>query len=306
MSSSWSDLKVLVTGARGFLGSHVAERLVQLGARTYGFARESPGGIDGIRWFQGELSDPATVQELVKGVAPDIVFHLAGETAVSADREGVLPSLRNNLLTSVILMTELAAVGCRRIIVTGSLEEPGQGEDGAVGVSPYGVSKWATVVYARMLHDLYRLPVVIVRPYMTYGPRQRPSKLVPSVTISLLRGQAPTISQPDREVDWIYVDDVVDGMMAAGRAPGVEGRTVDLGTGVLVSVRAIAAQLQRIVGADAAVRVASSGRSVAVHGRRADTETARRLLEWRPKTPLQEGLEQTVAWYRAQLRSGNG
>lgn len=302
MPASWNDLKVLVTGARGFLGSHVVARLVKLGARTYGFARQSPVEDDGIRWFCGDLSDPATVRTLVKEVRPDLVFHLAGQTAAAPDRELVLSSFRNNLVSTVVFLNELVETGCQRVVITGSLEEPGAGKTETVPTSPYGASKWAETVYSRMFHALYKLPVVIVRPYMTYGPRQRSSKLIPSVTLSLLRGRPPTISHPDREVDWIYVDDVVEGILAAGRAPAeVEGSTIDLGSGVLVPIRMIAKELHNLVGGDVTVRVPSSGKSAGSPGRRADTERALRLLGWKPKTPLRKGLTQTVAWYRERL-----
>jgi UDP-glucose 4-epimerase len=300
--ASWNDLKVLVTGAKGFLGSHVAAKLVQLGARTYGFARQLPaGGNDGIRWHCGDLSDRATIQALVREVRPEVVFHLAGQTAAAPDRGLVLSSFRNNLASTVALLNELAETDCRRIVVTGSLEEPEPGKTEVVPASPYGASKWAEAIYARMFHALYRLPVVIVRPYMTYGPRQRLSKLIPSVTLSLLRGIAPTITHPDRELDWIHVEDVVEGILAAGCAPaGVEGSTIDLGSGVLVPIREIVKELHSLVGGEARVHLSSHGRSVGVLGRRADTERAHRLLGWKSKTALTKGLAQTVAWYRAR------
>ena len=247
------------------------------------------------------LSDPATVRTLVREVRPDLVFHLAGQTAATPDRELVLSSFRNNLASTVLLFNELVETGCRRVVTTGSLEEPGAGEIETVPTSPYGASKWAETVYSRMFHALYELPVVIVRPYMTYGPRQRSSKFIPSVTLSLLRGRPPTISHPDREVDWIYVEDVVEAILAASRAQGVEGCTVDLGSGVLVPIREIAKELQSLAGGGVAVRQSGSRSSAGVHGRRADTERARRLLGWEARTPLKKGLAQTVAWYRERL-----
>jgi nucleoside-diphosphate-sugar epimerase len=300
--ASWNDLKVLVTGAKGFLGSHVVARLVQLGARTYGLARQSPVADDGIRWFCGDLSDPATVRALVGKVRPDVVFHLAGQTDAAPDRELVLSSFRNNLAATVTLLNELVEIGCRRVVVTGSLEEPEFGKAESVPTSPYGVSKWAEAIYSRMFHALYGLPAVIVRLYMTYGPRQRSTKLIPSVTLSLLRGLPPTISHPDREVDWVYVEDVVEGILAAGCAPaGVEGRTIELGSGVLVPIREIVTELQSLVSSEATAHLSSPGRSVGVHGRRANMERAHRLLGWKPTTPLRKGLAQTVAWYRQRL-----
>ena len=301
MADSWGELKVLVTGARGFLGSNVAARLVQLGAHLCAFARQEPAEKNGVRWFSGDLSEPATVRALVREARPDIVFHLSGQTQASPDRALVLSSFRNNLTSTVLLLNELVEAGCQRIVTTASLEEPGLWNAESVPTSPYGASKQSATAYALMFHALYELPVVIVRPYMTYGPRQRANKLIPSVTLSLLRGQSPTISSPDREVDWIYVDDVVEAIVAAGRAPGVVGSTVDLGSGVLVPVREISRELQDLVGGPATVRLSSSEKAVGAHGRRAETECARKLLGWQAKTSLRTGLEQTVAWYRARL-----
>jgi nucleoside-diphosphate-sugar epimerase len=151
-----------------------------------------------------------------------------------------------------------------------------------------------------MFHALYGLPVVIVRPFMTYGPRQRASKLIPSLTLSLLRGAVPTVNQPDREVDWVYVKDVAEGILAAGLARDVDGRTIDLGSGVLVPIREVEKALESLVRGVATHRVSTAETSIA-NGRRADTECARHLLGWAATTPLVTGLEQTVAWYRATL-----
>jgi len=303
--TSWNGLSVLVTGAGGFLGSHVVERLAQLEARTYGLTRGPSTGGGKIQWVKGDLSDSASTCALLKEVRPDIVFNLAGRTVASPDRELVLPLFRDNLESTVILLNQLADSGCRRIVTTGSMEEPELAQADCVPASPYGASKWAAVVYARMFHALYQLPVVIVRPYMTYGPRQHPSKFIPSVTLSLLRKQSPTIKQPDREVDWIYVEDVLDGILAAGQAPGVEGCSIDLGSGLLIPIREVAEELESLVGNGATVRLSPSEPPAGVQGRRADPTSARQLLGWSPKTPLRKGLEETVAWYRTRLPDYN-
>jgi nucleoside-diphosphate-sugar epimerase len=299
----WNGLKVLVTGARGFFGSHAVTRAKEYGAQVYALARQADSGDREVRWLSGDLTDPKAVLALVDQVRPDVVFHLAGQTIGAPGKEFVLPSFRNNLAATVNVLLALAEVGCRRVVVTGSGEEPRSENGEVVAISPYGASKGAEVIYARMFHALYRLPVVIVRPFITYGPRQRPSKLVPSLTLSLIRGESPTVSQPDREADWIYIDDVIDGIVAAGEVPGAEGSTIELGSGNLVSIREIAEQLRQIIDGNAAVRYVKSERSVGMHGRHAELEIARRLLDWHPKTSLHQGLVQTVAWYRSRLDS---
>lgn len=305
-TTSWTGVRVLVTGARGFLGSNVARRLAYLGADVCGLARELPQSDDGTRWFAGDLTTPSSVEALLGEARPEVVFHLAGQTVAAPERDWVLPSFRNNLTSTVNLLTQIGDTSCRRLVVTGSLEEPAPHDLDAVPRSPYGASKWAEVVYSRMFHALYRLPVVIVRPYMTYGPRQRPSKLIPYVTLSLLRGDPPTIGQPDRRIDWIYVDDLVDGILAAACARGVEGATFDLGSGTLVSIREIAHQLRDLIGGNTALQMQTPERSVGVDGRMADLALTRKLLAWEVKTPLKEGLRQTVEWYRSWSASHGG
>ncbi len=298
---SWQRANVLVTGANGFLGSHVADRLVALGATTYGIARQPTSRNDGIVWLEGDLCDSTTVQRLLRQARPDVVFHLAGQTDAAPSKELVMPSLRNNLLGTVVLMQELLETGSRRVVMTASLEEPSQASGGSVPASPYGASKWAEGGYARMFQKLFGLPAVIVRPFMTYGPRQRPGKLVPSLTLALLRGEIPTVTQPDRAVDWIYIDDVVDGILAAALAEGVVGRTFDLGSGALLPIREVAQLLEAVIGPGASVRLSTPASSVGEHGRRADVRAASDSLGWQATTSLRSGLEQTVAWYRSKL-----
>lgn len=296
---TWAQRKVLVTGANGFLGSHVADRLVSLGAVTYGAVRRRSSPDDRIVWLEGDLCDAPVVRRICREVKPDAVFHLAGQTDAAPSKELILPTLQNNVLGTVLLLRELLDAGCPRIVCTASLEEPAAAD--AVAASPYGASKWASVVYARMFHKLYSLPVALVRPYMTYGPRQRPGKLVPSLALALLRGHAPTVTQPERAVDWVYIDDVVDGILAAGSARGVEGGTFDLGSGTLVRIREIAQQLEAIVGGPAKVQFAAQSTTVGEHGRTASVAPAAEALGWRATTALRSGLEQTVAWYGARL-----
>ncbi len=103
--------------------------------------------------------------------------------------------------------------------------------------SPYAAAKWAGAGYGRMYHDLFCAPVVILRPFMTYGPGQAVAKLIPSVTLALLRGERPKVSAGTVGADWVYIADVVEGFIAAATAPGIEGETIDLGTGTLVPIR---------------------------------------------------------------------
>src|SRR5262245_17053499 len=161
--------------------------------------------------------------------------------------------------------------------------------------SPYAAAKWASSAYARMFHSLYAVPAVIVRPFMTYGPDQAPTKLIPSVIRSLLAGEPPKLSSGRFRADWIYVSDVIDGFIAAVTTPGVEGQTFDLGTGSLHSVRSVVEKLAAIIGNSVEPQFAALPDRPHEREWVANAQAAARL-GWRPTTSLEEGLSLTVNW----------
>ena len=149
-----------------------------------------------------------------------------------------------------------------------------------------------------MCHTLYHLPVVLLRIFMVYGPGQRDlRKLVPYVTLSLLRGEAPKLSSGIRRVDWVYVDDVIEALVAAGQAPDVEGKTIDVGSGRLVGVRDVVTELVRITGASVQPIFGELPDRPMETEPAAEVERTFKELGWRPRTPLEAGLRATVDWY---------
>jgi nucleoside-diphosphate-sugar epimerase len=155
-----------------------------------------------------------------------------------------------------------------------------------------------------MFHELYQTPVVIVRPFMTYGPGQDIRKLIPHIMLSLLQEEAPKLSSGQWQADWIYVDDVVDGFLAAAQVPDVEGHTVDLGSGVLVSIRAVVEQIVHLVGSHVEPLFGALPDRPLEQVRVADTASSYAMMGWEPSTPLIEGLKRTLAWYKRQLKPG--
>jgi nucleoside-diphosphate-sugar epimerase len=187
------------------------------------------------------------------------------------------------------------------VVVTGSLTEPGSDARDVVPSSPYAAAKWASSAYARMFHALYGTPVVILRPFMAYGPRQNPAKLIPHVISSLLRGTAPKLASGRWMADWIYVDDVIEGFALAARRPGIDGATIDLGSGVLTSTRDVVEKLVARIASPVAPQFGAVPDRPDEQVRRADVDAAKAVLGWQPRTPLDEGLDRTIAWYRSQL-----
>ena len=171
------------------------------------------------------------------------------------------------------------------------------------GARRRSAAKWAARVYARMFFALYACPVVLTRVFMVYGPVQRDTtKLVPYTINSLLRGEAPRFTRGTREIDWIYVDDVVEALLAAAQAPRVEGLTFDIGTGTLTPIRSVVESILRIVGSSSEPLFGSLPDRALEIVRSADIRQAERKLNWSPRVSLEDGLTRTVDWYRSQFQ----
>ena len=295
--------RILVTGASGFIGSHLCHHLVEDEAEVHAVYRtQAPVQQHRVRWWQADLSDLTAVRNLFRSVQPDIIFHLASHVKGAPNLEHVLPTFHSNLQSTVNLLTMAAEKGCRRIVLTGSLAEP-EPESGELFPSaPYAAAKWASSGYARMFHALYQLPVVIARVFMVYGPAQQDlTKLIPYATLSLLRGESPKITSGGRLVDWIYVSDVIDGFVALGQAPAIDGATLDLGSGKLVSIREIVEQLASAIDPEAHTMFGALPDRPLEPTRCAKTAETFARIGWKPQVSLREGLQRTVDWYRSAM-----
>ena len=166
------------------------------------------------------MADLAVARHVFKTIRPEIVFHLAGTPNASPDLALVLPTFHGMLTSTINVLLAAMEVGCRRVVLSGSLTEPKA--DPATPHSPYAAAKWAASGYGRMFCSLYGSPVVVLRPFMTYGPGQAETKLIPTVILALLRGEPPRLSSGTYRADWVYISDVIEGFVAAATATEIE------------------------------------------------------------------------------------
>ncbi len=253
-------------------------------------------------WHQADVADAEVTRRVVAAVKPNVVYHLAGAVGASPDLALVLPTFQSLLTSTVNLLVAARQYDCERIILCGSLTEPDA--DTAIPQAPYAAAKWAAAGYARMFYSLYDAPVVLLRPFMTYGPGQARTKLIPSVTLSLLEREPPRLSSGRYSSDWVYISDVIDGFVAAATTPGIEGKTIDLGTGNLVAMTDIVDRLVTIVGHDIRPEFGALPDRPGENMITADTLIASSSLGWQATTPLEAGLRLTVDWYRVAGKAG--
>jgi nucleoside-diphosphate-sugar epimerase len=296
------DLRFLVTGASGFLGTRLCDRLLASGAEVHATSRSQREYRNGrLRWWQTDLLEYAGVHRLFNDVRPDVVVHLAGQVTAAPDLSLVLPVFHSQLGGTLNVLVAATERGCRRVITTGSLTEPTISDLKPTPSSPYAAAKWSSTAYARMFHSLYDTPVVVLRPFMTYGPRQHETKIVPYVVNSLLRRKAPELSSGAYSADWVYIDDVIDAFVTAATRLGIDGCDIDLGSGQLTSLRHVVDLIVQRIGPVVKPQFGAVPDRPNEQMHVANTEYTRAVLGWSAGTSLEDGLAATIEWHRSQL-----
>jgi nucleoside-diphosphate-sugar epimerase len=299
---------ILVTGASGFIGERLVAKLNTLGLKAYCISREAKtSSSDLIEWIKCDLSDYESAHLVFNRVNPDYVFHMASYVTGSRDIKTVAPTFHSNLTSVVNLLILTQEYNCKKLVLAGSLEESLTGEK-IIPQSPYAAAKFSASAYANMFYHLYKTPVVIAKLFMVYGPGQKDmTKLIPFVIESLLKGAPPKMSSGKRLVDWIYVDDVVDGLIKIAETSGLEGETIDLGTGKFVSIRELVETLSSIMKNDKELLFGALPDRPMEKEIAADIKATKKKLGWEPKFSVEEGLKNTVEYYgELLLKHKNG
>jgi len=293
----------LVTGGAGFVGSHLAEALLEHGADVRVFDDFSSGRREnvpaGAAVSEGDVRDPAAVRSAVRGC--DVVFHQAGLVSVPASVEDPLASQAANV-TGTLHVLEAAREADARVVVASSVavygdpeETPVSEDDPKTPQSPYGVDKLDVDHYARRYRDLYGLETVALRYFNVYGPRQRAGDYSGVVSTFLEQagsGQPLTVHGDGTQTrDFVHVSDVVDANLAAATAAAGDaaGRAYNVGTGESVAIRELADLVRSVTGTDAGV-VHTDARPGDVERSEADAARARRELGWAATVRLADGL----------------
>ncbi len=291
--------RVLVTGATGFIGGHVVELLHRSGAEVHAVNRRPDPSVSfdtPVRWHHADLTDAEATARAVEAAAPAHIVHLASLVKGARDPELLLPMFQANVASTVHLLEAARAAAVPRVLLAGSLEEPGPGEAPS---SPYALSKAASHLYGDHYRASAGIEVVNLQIFMVYGPATPDgTKLVPYVTNQLLDGRAPELSSGSRLVDWVYVGDVAEGVARCCLVDPAPSAPVPLGTGVLHSIRDVVETLVEVTGSPAEPHFGSMADRSDEVVRAAAVEQTRAQLGWAPSTGLVDGLTSTVAWYR--------
>jgi NAD dependent epimerase/dehydratase len=316
---NYSGKKVLVTGASGFIGSRLTERLVELGADVrafvhynsrsdYGLLEVLPKEVlSQVEIFPGDLKDGDGVRKAVKGC--DTVFHLGALIAIPYSYRNPFDFVQANVIGTANVLNAALEYETRRIVHTSTSEtygtaqyQPIDEKHPLVGQSPYSASKIGADKLAESYWLSYDLPVATIRPFNTYGPRQSARAVIPTIISQALVGDTLHIGSTDPKRDFNYVDDTVSGFLAVAEHDAALGEVINVGSGRTVSIADVIEAVGTITGKELKVVTDPSrirpGKSE-VGLLLADTRKAAELLGWKPEVPLEEGLRRTVEWIAA-------
>jgi nucleoside-diphosphate-sugar epimerase len=308
----------LVTGGAGFIGSHLAEELVRRGETVRVVdslitgKRHNLAHLSNVQFVQGDLADFDTARRAVAGM--DYVLHQAAIPSVPRSVQDPITSNRANIDASLNVLVAARDAGVKRVVYAGSSSAYGNTPTlpkvetmPTAPLSPYALQKLVAEQYCQMFTQLYGLETVTIRYFNVFGPRQDPSSPysgVISLFISALcEGKAPKIyGDGEQTRDFTYVANVVDGVLRACHAAGASGEVINVATGGRISLNQLFRTVRNLVGASIEP-VYEEPRAGDVRDSQADISKARQILAYEPVVSFEDGLDKTVAWYRASQAS---
>jgi NAD dependent epimerase/dehydratase len=319
--SIWKNRRVLVTGAGGFIGSHLAERLVQLGAETRCFVRYNSQGAAGwlsssplrseLEIIYGDLRDYESVLHAAEGVS--VIFHLAALVGIPYSYESPRSYVQTNIAGTLNVLEAARRHETERILCTSTSEVYGSAlyvpidENHPLrGQSPYSATKIGADKIAESYHLSFGLPISIARPFNTYGPRQSSRAVIPTIVTQALTQASVNLGNLHTTRDFNFVWDTVEGFLAIAEAPEAIGKTLNIGSGTETSIRELTEVVFDLIGTKSPIEI--DDQRIRPEASEVDRLCANSLLlsqltRWRPRAPLREGLTRTIEWIGQNLET---
>ena len=303
----------LVTGGAGFIGSHLSEELVRRGHRVrvadslITGKRSNLDHISGAEFLEGDLADMDLARKAVDGI--EVVLHQAAIPSVPRSVTDPMTSHRANVDATLNMLLASRDAGVKRLVFAASSSAygdtptlPKHEEMPTNPLSPYALQKVIGEQYLQMFTRLYGLETVSIRYFNVFGPRQDPtspySGVISVFATALLENRPPTIfGDGEQTRDFTYIANVVNGVLRAAEAPGASGEIINVATGGRISLNQLFEEMRKLIGAEVRPNYAAS-RPGDVRDSQAEITKARTILGYEPSVSFEEGLKNTVDWYR--------
>ena len=316
---NWAQKKVLVTGAEGFIGSHLTERLVALGAEvkalvmynsfnTWGWIDTfRPGEKNKLHIICADIREADLLKSTLKDI--DIVFHLAALIAIPYSYVSPSSYIKTNIEGTLNLLQAARDHGVEKFLHTSTSEVYGTAlytpideKHPLQGQSPYSASKIGADMIAESFYRSFDLPVTTVRPFNTYGPRQSMRAIIPTLIVEMLSNDKIQLGSLHPIRDFTYVSDTVEGFLKTAETDDINGEVINIGSAQGISIGKLAEKLMKMM--NKKITIESEEKRVRppqseVNQLICNNNKAKELIDWQPKMSLDEGLEKTINWFKA-------
>lgn len=314
----WKNKKVLITGAGGFIGSHLTERLFELGAEVRAFVRYTSRSDDGfIKYFSedlrnnidivyGDIKELETVAKAMDGI--NIIFNLAALVGIPYSYIHPQEVIETNTIGTMNILMAARDAGIEKLIQTSTSEVYGTAryvpineEHPKQPQSPYSASKIAADAIALSFYHSFDLPVAVIRPFNTYGPRQSDRAVIPSIISQVLTKDKLTLGNTTPTRDFTFVTDTAEGFIKVAESPKSIGKEINVGSGKEISIEDLIKKIISVVGREIVVEHDAERVRPAhseVERLCADNTKAKNLLGWSPKISLTRGIEKTISFIK--------
>lgn len=309
VKNSKNDLRkkrILITGATGFVGSHLVRKLKLLGADVYGIAKDTT--VRNI--FKINILDVSAIDELIKKLDIEICFHLAGESLVESGKKDPYHTFKVNIEGTLNILESARKHGLEKVIIASTSHVYGHNKlpyyEGYAPrpTRPYETSKACTDLIAQSYASSFNLPVLIPRFVNIYGPGDLHfTRLIPKTIKDVLSNISPKMWGGEAVREYLFIDDAIDAYIKLAKADLISlrnNRVFNFGSGIRISVKDLIKKIIYLSGKHLKIENVDTGRSSEILSQFVSSNKAKKLLAWEPKMALEEGLKRTLSWYAAQ------
>jgi nucleoside-diphosphate-sugar epimerase len=311
--------EVLITGGTGFIGLHLTKRLIEEKAivniittkknTDTSFSKEL---YDNVKIWNADLLDFDSLRKCIKQINPKKIFHLAAFVNSDSTIQVSQQCIQTNIQGTMNLLYSLRKVNSDRFVYVGTSEVYGAGnlpfseKQPIFPSSPYSITKASGEFFCFFAQKAFNIPVVVLRLSVVYGPNQNPRKLIPYVILCAINGINPVLTKGDQTRDFIYVSDIVEGIIQSSIKDKAIGEIINLGSGEQYSIQSVVTRVINLMNNSVIpLFEALPSRKYELKNSYCSISKARKVLNWVPRVPLDEGLEETINWYSQNYREGS-
>lgn len=307
--------RTLVTGGAGFIGSYLVERLIREGSQLHLLIKPEESLtriadiLNDLNCVEVDIRDYPGLKRQVRKINPDIVFHLAAITNVERSFELAKDLFETNLFGTMNLLRALNEVDYECFVNTGTCEEYGDNpapfdeEQIPNPVSPYSASKVATTFFCHMLYKTRQAPIVTLRPFLSYGPKQSMNRFIPQAILACLQKKEFRMTPGEQTREFNYVTDIVDGFVKAAQVKQCIGEVINIGNGNEYQIKDVVKKIFGLMGSSQSPQFGAlpyrPGETMHFYS---NSQKAKSLLNWKPEVDLETGLKKSIEWYELEFR----